>query len=71
MSLQKELEGLINRHCAENESDTPDFILVDYLSACLYAFNRSVNMRETWYGRKTRYNAESETHPPAGKESAK
>ena len=53
MPLQKELESLINCHCAENESDTPDFILAAYLSDCLAAFNRSVNMREAWYGRKT------------------
>jgi hypothetical protein len=64
MSLQEEIKSVINCHCAENESDTPDFILASYISDCLAAFNRAVNMREAWYGRKTLEIKESETHPP-------
>ena len=47
-----ELEQLINRQNMENVSDTPDFILADYLVACLAAFNSASERREKWYGRK-------------------
>lgn len=52
-SFEKELEQLINRYSLENESDTPDFILADYLRACLETFNNTTKARENWYGRKT------------------
>lgn len=51
--FRKDLEGLINRHSMENGSDTPDFILADYLMACLKAWNSGVNERERWYGDKS------------------
>jgi hypothetical protein len=49
-----ELEALINRHSQENASGTPDFILAQYLTACLLAWNTGVQQRETWYGRDAR-----------------
>lgn len=54
--LAEEIAAVINRHCAENESDTPDFILADYLMMCLVAFGRAVRRREKWYGRTPRNN---------------
>lgn len=53
-SFEKELEGLINRFSQENPSNTPDFILAQYLMGCLTAWNRGVQQRETWYGRDAR-----------------
>lgn len=50
-SLDAELTALLNRHSAENDSDTPDFLLAEYLMNCLAAFNRAVGAREGWYGR--------------------
>ena len=47
-----ELKGLINKYSEENKSNTPDFILVEYIAGCLLAFNTAVQLRETWYGRK-------------------
>lgn len=49
--FEQELRELINRHCAENESDTPDFILASYMKQCFDSFNTAVNAREKWYGR--------------------
>ena len=49
-SFSKELTELLNRHCRENHSDTPDFILAQYLWGCLFAFDMAVNSREQWYG---------------------
>lgn len=48
----KDLESLINRHSQENGSDTPDFILAQYLLGCLAAWNAAVTHREVWYGRR-------------------
>lgn len=49
-AFEKELSGLINKHSLENESDTPDYILADYLNRCLFAFNCATRKRKEWYG---------------------
>jgi hypothetical protein len=49
--FRAELEELINRHSRENGSNTPDFILANYLDNCLVAFDQAVTHREKWYGR--------------------
>ena len=50
-ALEKEIQDIINRCSAENESNTPDFILAQYLVGCLSAWNTAVQQREKWYGR--------------------
>jgi len=50
--FKEELVKLINKHSIENGSDTPDFILAQYLLNCLAVFNSAVNKREDWYGRE-------------------
>ena len=52
MSLRKEIEHAINCNSAENGSNTPDFILAEYLTDCLAAFDKTVTAREKWYGRE-------------------
>jgi hypothetical protein len=52
--FEKELESLINRCSQENASNTPDFILAEFLIQCLSAWNVGVQQRETWYGRDPR-----------------
>jgi hypothetical protein len=49
-----ELRDLINKHSMENASNTPDFILAQYLTNCLQAWNQATQQRETWYGRDDR-----------------
>lgn len=46
--FEKELTNLINRYSKENGSDTPDFILSEFLSGCLSVFNKSLNARKEW-----------------------
>jgi hypothetical protein len=53
-SFESGLRDLINRHSRENESNTPDFILAQYVLGCLTAFNMATQQRETWYGRDAR-----------------
>ena len=50
-NFRKELEILINKNSLENGSDTPDFILADYLTMCLETFDKTLQAREQWYGR--------------------
>jgi hypothetical protein len=50
MNLHQDLAAVLNKHSAENESNTPDFILADYLFNCLAAFDRAMAEREKWYG---------------------
>ena len=52
LTFQKELESLINSYSKENGSNTPDFILAEYLKDCLEIFNKAVYSREIWNGRK-------------------
>ena len=51
-TFRVEIEGLINRHSRENGSDTPDFILAEYLTDCLDAYDKALQRREAWYDRK-------------------
>jgi hypothetical protein len=50
--LKNKIISLINSNSVENGSNTPDFILGQYMLDCLLAFDRAVNARESWYGRK-------------------
>ena len=50
MFLQ-ELAQIINKYSRENISETPDFILAEYLSACLDAFDKAERQRQKWYSK--------------------
>jgi hypothetical protein len=52
--LQREIAAALNRASAETESNTPDWILAQFLLSCLTAWNTGVQQRETWYGRDAR-----------------
>lgn len=45
VDFRKELESLINKFSKENGSDTPDFILAEFLDNCLAAFDLAVSAR--------------------------
>lgn len=46
--FREELEHLINKHSLENGSNTPDFILAQYLTDCLDAYDKAVQRRTEW-----------------------
>ena len=50
VNLEKAVEELINIESRENESNTPDFILAEFMVRCLDAFEIASNRREVWYG---------------------
>lgn len=51
-TFEKELSALINKHSLENGSDTPDFLLAQFLIDCLKIWNKNIKARENWYGRE-------------------
>lgn len=51
-SFVRDLAALLNRHSSENGSNTPDFILAEFMCSAMVAFNGAVNDRKRWYGTK-------------------
>lgn len=49
--FSKEIETLINKYSFENDSNTPDFILADFIVQALKNFNNTSRAREKWYGK--------------------
>lgn len=49
--FRQALEHAINCHSMENGSNTPDFVLAQFLADSLAAFDRAVQHREAYYGR--------------------
>ena len=48
--FRDELESLINKYSIENGSDSPDWLLAEYLVGCLDVFDRAVRSRDQQYG---------------------
>jgi len=51
-SFGDELKDLINRYNVENNSNTPDFVLSQYLVHCLAAYETAIHSRNKFYGRQ-------------------
>lgn len=49
--FRRELAAVLNRYSMENGSNTPDFLLADYLIECLRALDDAIIKRGKWYGR--------------------
>lgn len=47
--FERELEGLINKYSSQSESDSPDFMLAEYLINCLNNFNLITRKGERWH----------------------
>lgn len=48
-AFRRELARLLNKYNKENASNTPDFILAEYLNDCLSAYDRSSEHRDRWH----------------------
>jgi len=55
-----ELEILLNRYSKESASNTPDFLLAEYIEWCLEGYAIITNKRERWYGRDPRMGLRTE-----------
>jgi hypothetical protein len=49
-TFETDLRQLINRHSLENASDTPDYILAQFIAGCVTIFNNVVRQRDQWHG---------------------
>lgn len=47
--FKDDLAEVINRHSRENWSNTPDFVLADYLYRCLRAYEIAVEENLRWH----------------------
>jgi hypothetical protein len=68
-ALRTGIASAINMASAENASNTPDFVLAEYLTDCLDAFDKATRRRDEWYGIAPRPGM-STTRPAAEKEQA-
>ena len=50
--LAEEFAKVINRSSRENISNTPDFIIGEFLESVLVALEEAINKRDSWYGKK-------------------
>ena len=51
-TFERELEQLINKFSKEDDSNTPDFLLAEYLNNCLINYGIIVSRRDEWYSNK-------------------
>lgn len=49
-TFKKELTGLINKYSLENDSDTPDYVLAEYIQSCLDSYTKAVGKRDNFFG---------------------
>ena len=49
--LERDFSDVINKHCLENLSNTPDFILARFLISSIINFSTTSKSREKWYGK--------------------
>ena len=49
-TLAQDLARVLNQHSMENASNTPDFLLAEYLERCLAAAEILINRRDAWHG---------------------
>ena len=46
----RELMGLVNKHSIDNELNTADFILAQYITLCLQGLKITMKQRSEWHG---------------------
>ena len=49
--FMKELSILLNRYSKDGDTNTPDYILAEYLKSCIDNFERAVDLRDAWHNK--------------------
>ena len=49
--LVKEIAAVLNRHSVENRSNTPDFMLAEFMLGVLNVYENTLRNREQWRSR--------------------
>lgn len=47
--FMKELSVLLNRYGKDSDTNTPDYILAEYLENCIDSFERAIDLRDAWH----------------------
>lgn len=66
--LLDKLRDLLNMHSRENCSNTPDFVLAEFMISCLDAFELAVNRRDALTCQPSRSYAMDPATTPAGRD---
>ena len=61
--FRSELAYLMNRYNKEGHSNTPDFLLAQYIEGCVTALNTVINARDVWYGANLAPGAQKDPAP--------
>lgn len=62
-TFEDQLRALLNTWSMENSSNTPDFVLCQFMAGSLEAFDGAVRQRDNWYGFKP-FSANAPTSGP-------
>jgi hypothetical protein len=49
-TLAQDIAAVLNRHSMENASNTPDFLLAEYMERAMSAAEIMISRRDAWYG---------------------
>lgn len=49
--FMKELSVLLNRYGKDSDTNTPDYILAEYLKSCIESFERAIDLRDAWHNK--------------------
>ena len=63
--FKKELIHLLNKYSKESDSDTPDYMLAQYIINCLAALTQVTRVRDKWHGFKPFAKHSTDTNPDA------
>jgi len=61
MNFKSELTVLISQYYKEFPSNTPDYVLAEYMVGCLRVFNKTVKQREAYYGNESKVDTTTPT----------
>lgn len=53
-TFRESLTRLLNSYSKENSSNTPDYLLANFLIGCMDVFDLTVRRRDEWFGRDTK-----------------
>lgn len=54
-SFLNEITYVINKYSEDNKSNTPDFILAQYMKDCLDVLNKTIRTRDAWHKKELWY----------------
>ena len=54
VTFREALTQLLNQYSKENSSNTPDYLLANFLIGCMDVFDLTVRRRDEWFGRENK-----------------